>query len=286
MSKLLFSLTLTLALSACLIPWGASGQTPDRDKLTVPLTDPSRPAHLKVGLINGSITVNAYSGKDVIVEAAVRSADDQDQEESSDEESAKRRGLRRITNTSTGLSVEEDNNDVEVGVSMIGGSRTVDLTIQVPVSASMRLSTINDGDIHVTGVKGDIEVSNTNGGITLSQISGSAVCDALNGEIRVSFTGVDPKKSMSFSSLNGDIDLTFPPDIKATLKMQTEQGEIYSDFDMKMETSHSKMEENKREREGKYRVTLERMMTGSINGGGQEVLVKNFNGSIYIRKGK
>jgi len=28
------------------------------------------------------------------------------------------------------------------------------------------------------------------------------------------------------------------------------------------------------------------MMTGTINGGGAEVQFKNFNGDIYIRKGK
>lgn len=279
-----FILSLTIALAALLLPAGAWAQSPNHDKLSVPLTDPSRPAHLKVGLINGSITVNAYSGKEVVVEAAVRNSGDDD--EDSDEESAKRKGLHRVANTSSGLSVEEDNNDVDVGVSMLGGSRTVDLTIQVPASTSMKLSTINDGEIHVNGVKGDIEVSNTNGPVTLSDISGSAVADALNGEIRVSFTGVDPKKSMSFSSLNGDIDITFPPDVRASIQMQTEQGEIYTDFDMKMQNASSKREENRTGKDGKYKLSLERMMTGTINGGGQDILIKNFNGSIYIRKGK
>ena len=105
-------------------------------------------------------------------------------------------------------------------------------------------------------------------------------------DITVTFTGVNPQKSMSFSSLNGTIDVTFPSDVRATVRMKTEQGEIYSDFDIKMSNSTANMEQNERGKRGKYRVTLEKMMTGTINGGGAEVQFKNFNGDIYIRKGK
>lgn len=37
---------------------------------------------------------------------------------------------------------------------------------------------------------------------------------------------------------------------------------------------------------GKYRISLERAVIGSINGGGPEFNLQNFNGNIYIRKGK
>ena len=47
-----------------------TGPTPDGDKLTVTLSDPSRPAYVKADLMNGSITVKAYQGKDVIVTAS------------------------------------------------------------------------------------------------------------------------------------------------------------------------------------------------------------------------
>ncbi|HUN65165.1 MAG TPA: DUF4097 family beta strand repeat-containing protein [Bacteroidota bacterium] len=257
------------------------------DKLTVPLSDPSRPAHLRVGLINGSISVEAYSGKDVEVEAVRREGDDSDEDNDADQDAAaKRSGLRKITNTSTGLSVDENNNEVEVSTGLAGASGTIDLKIRVPVSTSVKLSTINDGDIRVTGVKGECEVSNTNGSVTLSKISGSAVVDALNGEINVGFLSVDPGKPMSFSSMNGDIDVTFPPDIHATVKMKSEQGDIYSDFDIKMTSPSSRVVENQTGNPGKFKVAMEKMMSGSINGGGSEIVLKNFNGSIYIRKGK
>ena len=269
---------LLLVLAACSL---ALAQNPTSDKVTVPLSDPSRPAFLKAGLINGSITVTGYSGKDVIVEARVRNDGD---DESSAEKSEKIKGLKRITNTSTGLSIEEENNEVHVSLGRFTG--TIDLEIQVPTNTSMKLSTINDGRIDVSKVNGDLEASNTNGPITLKDISGSSVVDALNGDITVTFTSIDTKKSMSFSSLNGNIDVTFPPDLKAKLRLKDDQGEIYSDFDMKMENANTKVEENQKSSRGKYQVRVDKAMIATINGGGQEIQLKNFNGDIYIRSRK
>ncbi|HEY6192099.1 MAG TPA: hypothetical protein VI215_07215 [Bacteroidota bacterium] len=278
-----FTLRSIAVIAAFLLHSALVAQTKSADRLSVPLSDPSRPAFLKVGLISGGIKVTGYSGKEIIVEGKNR---DEDDEQSDSEKREKVRGLHRIPNTSSGISVEEDDNVVTVGMGMMGGSRTTDLTIQVPANTSMKLSSINDGDINVSHVKGDLEISNTNGSISVTDVSGSAVLDALNGDITVSFAAVNPEKSMSFSSLNGTIDVTFPPSLKATVRMKTDQGEIYSDFDIRMDNSPAKVEDNGRGGRGKYRVTLEKMMTGAVNGGGSEIQFKNFNGDIYIRKGK
>ena len=39
------------------------------DKLTVPFSDPSKPGFIEAGLLNGSITVVGYPGKEVQIEA-------------------------------------------------------------------------------------------------------------------------------------------------------------------------------------------------------------------------
>jgi len=265
---------------------GLTAQTVDGDKITVPLSDPSQPAHLKVSLMNGSITVKGYSGKDVIVQSRPLDMTEEEEEEYDGEKMAKRKGMRRITNTGNGLSVEEDHNEVSVGAGWRNMGRPMSITVQVPVRSSMKLSTMNDGEITVTGVTGDLELSNMNGGITLSDISGSVVADALNEDIKVVFTSLDPKKNMSFSSMNGDIDVTLPASVKATLNLKNDMGDIFSDFEMKMENTTSRVEDRDRGERGRYRVRLEKTMTGTINGGGPEISFKNFNGDIYIRKGK
>jgi len=280
-----------LLLSLMAITHAQETSTPDR--LTIPLTDPSRPVFLKVGILNGSIIVKGTSGKDVIVEASLRSeTDDEDRRDRDDDEekgdrvSKGKRGLHRIPNTSTGLSVEEDNNTVSVSTGLVGTSRNVDVTVQVPAHASMKLNTVNDGKIKVDHVIGDVEASNVNGPVTIDHVSGSAVVDAINGEIIVVFDKVDAAKSMSFSSLNGNIDVALPADAKANLMMKNDQGEIYSDFDITMEKPSSKTEASPRSKRGTYRVVLEKSMRGKINGGGAEMMFKNFNGDIYIRIAK
>jgi len=263
----------------------AFAQGTPTDKVNVPLTDPSRPVMLKIGLMSGSITVKGGAVKEVTVEARLRASEDQED----DEKPASRRGLKLIPNNSTGLTVEEDDNVVSVSTGMRGGSRTVDLTLRVPTNCSMHLSTVNDGNIEVENVNGDLEVNCTNGSVKLTGISGSAVAHALSEDLTASFVKVNPQKPMSFSSLSGNIDVTLPPDVKAIVSMKSEQGEIYSDFDMKTLTEDiapsSKVEDNKGKK-GKFRISIEKTVRASINGGGQDIQFTNFSGDIYIRKGK
>ena len=87
---------------------------------------------------------------------------------------------------------------------------------------------------------------------------------------------------MSFTTFNGDVDLTFPATLKATLKMKTEQGEILSGFDMNMiKTGPIQKKDTK---SGTYKVVIDEWVKGDINGGGAEFTMKNYNGDIIIRK--
>lgn len=253
-------------------------QESNADKATVPFSDASRPGTVKVGLISGSITVKGYAGKEVIVEAQGRA-----ESHSRDRSRAEAEGLKRIPNTASGLKIEEENNMITVGTSSV--NKPVDVTLQVPFHTSLKLKTINNGNIQVEQVEGEIEVNNINGSVTLTNVSGSVVAHALNGNVVVSLTKVDPAKSMSFSSLNGNIDVTFPADAKANVAMKSDQGEIYSDFDIRMDQSaHKPVVEDARGKGGAYRFRMDRTMYGTINGGGPEMQFKTFNGSIYIRK--
>ena len=255
-----------------------SAEAPDTNHITVPLADPSRPAQVRAHLLNGSITVKAYDGKEVIVDAKAR----HDENEDGDDRGAAG-GLHRIPVNSTGLSIEAEGNSVRVGTDSV--RRTVDLTITVPVHTSLSLHTVNNGNITVNGVDGELDVNDVNGNVTLEHVSGSAVTHALNGNVIVTFTRVDPQKPMAFSSLNGNIDVTFPADLKATVSMRTDNGEVYSDFDIQLQTTNPTSNvEDSRGRGGRYVVRVEKTVKGTINGGGQDIQFKNFNGNIYIRK--
>lgn len=243
------------------------------DRVAVTLSDPTHPALVKASLVSGSITVKAYEGKEVIVEAHVRNR----------EAVRSDSGPKRIAISSTGLTVEEENNQVNINTESF--ARAVDLNISVPLHTSLHLSAVNDGDIVVTGVDGDLDVNEVNGSVTLNNIAGSVVAHALNGRVLVTFTRVN-QKAMAFSSLNGDIDVTFPADLKALVSMRSDRGDVFSDFDVRLGTpalSQPIVEDN-RSNGGKYRVKIDKTVRGTINGGGPEIQFTNFNGQIYIRK--
>jgi DUF4097 and DUF4098 domain-containing protein YvlB len=231
---------------------------------------------VKAGLVNGGITVKAHDGKEVVVEAHARNRDrDSDSDHSAS-------NMKRIIVSSTGLSVEEENNEVRINTDSY--MRAVDLTISVPVHTSLKLNAVNSGDIVVTGVDGELDVNDVNGSVTLNNVSGSAVAHALNGRVLVTFTRIN-QKPMAFSSLNGDIDVTFPADLKANLSLKSDRGEIFSDFDVQVQASAPQQTvEDGRQHGGKYRVKIDKTVHGTINGGGPELQFTNFNGGIYIRK--
>ncbi|HMD32171.1 MAG TPA: DUF4097 family beta strand repeat-containing protein [Candidatus Acidoferrales bacterium] len=246
------------------------------DRIAVKLDDPSRPALVKASLINGGITVKGYEGTEVIVEARTRSQ----QEE---ERSPAPGGMKRLSILRTGLSVEEDNNEVRIGTD--SHMRAIDLTISVPLHTSLTLRAINDGDIVVTDVDGELDVNNTNGTVTLKNVSGGCVAHALNGRVLVTFVKVNSQKPMAFSSLNGDIDVTFPADLKASLTIRSDRGDVFSDFDVQLQAAAPQQTvEDGKGKGGKYRVKIDKTVHGTINGGGQEIQLTNFQGAIYIRK--
>lgn len=250
-----------------------------QETVTIPLTNPSKPGFLKMGIINGSITVKGISGKEVIIKGTKRVEVDKHNNRKS-KVNSNTSGLKRISNSSLEFSAEEFDNVVRVTGSHQG---TTDFEIQVPTNFSLKISTINRGEIYVENVNGTMDISNINGKITLKDISGSVSADALNRDIKVSFVKVTPNVAMAFSSLNGDIDVTFPKTLKADIKVKSDRGEIYTDFDLKEKPSKAKITEGNKAKGKSYKVKIEKWIIGSVNGGGAEILFKNFNGDVIIR---
>ena len=244
-------------------------------QMVIPLSDPAKPGLLDLDLMNGSVKVTGYSGKEVIIKVST----DQKKYEEEDRDYD---GLKRIPNNSIGISAREENNAVKVNSQNF--NKSIFLDIQVPKNFDLKLRDINDGNITVENVNGEMDVNHVNGDISLINISGSAVVNTTNGDIKVSFVTIKNNTPMAFSTFNGDVDITFPADLKARVKMKSDQGEIYTDFDMNISKSPPKIE-NKQE-SGEYKISMENWVIGTINGGGPEMSFKNFNGDILIRKKK
>lgn len=290
--------SLTVWSVAALVLAGGESARAAADRLVVPLSDPAKPATISASLVMGSIHVVAGKAGEVVIHASAAEdgdrAHDHDEECEScgviagrapDKDKSRERtksGMKRIPNSSFELSAEEDRNRVEIGAE--SWARAVDLKIEVPAGSSLKLSTVNDGEIEVSGVGGELELHNTNGGITVRDARGPVSANTVNGDIEVEYTGALGSEPLAFSTLNGDVDLTLPAASKFDVRLRSDNGEIYSDFDVALSPKAAKVVEDRGK--GKYRVSIAKELAGQVAGGGVEIFLKTFNGDIVLRKGK
>jgi hypothetical protein len=251
----------------------AIAQAQDANEFTVPLSDPGKRGKLKAHLNYGSITVKGTARKDVLVKYT--SATDDDNRKPSSKE-----GLKRIGGGGMDLEASENNNFVKVQSN--SWNTKMSLEIEVPSGFDLQVHTYNDGDLIITNIQGDLELTNYNGEITALNISGAVVATTYNGDIKVTFDAVKEGSPMSYSTYNGDIDLSFPASLKASLKMKTEQGEIYTGFDIKMTTTGPVQQKTKTG--NGTRIIVDDWKRGDVNGGGPEFTMKNYNGDIFVRR--
>jgi hypothetical protein len=267
----------------------------------VPLSDPNKRGKLKAHLNYGSITVKGSPRKDVLVKyKAIAESEDDDEDNDNDNKNdggrlklltgldtrtnnnsdGNKAGLKKISGGALDLEVTENDNVVKVSSNSF--SQKMKLEIEVPLDFDLNVSTFNDGVMIISNINGELELTNHNDDITAENISGSVLATSFNGAIKISFNKVKEDTPMSFSTFNGDIDVTFPANLKATFKLKTEQGEILSGFDMNI--AKGAPIQKKETSGGTYKVVIDGSIRGDVNGGGPEFSMKNHNGDIIIRK--
>jgi hypothetical protein len=247
-------------------------------RITLPFSEPSRPKSLSVNIPMGSVTVTGYDGSDAVIEYAGRGNGPRHKARQDDLPP----GMHRLDEPTNAVEATQENNVVRVK----GGSwDRLDIQIKVPKQTMLDLKTMN-GSIAVEGISGEMAIDAMNGHINVQDASGPVVAHSMNGRITASLAQISAAKASSFSSMNGNIEVTLPADLKARLKMKTDHGEIYTDFDVKVDSSTGSPSPAG-DGSGKNRVVLphtDRTLYGTINGGGPEMQFITYNGRIVIRK--
>jgi hypothetical protein len=263
-----------MAFFGLLIAAQSFAQSGSTETLTVPLSSPGKEYTLKVHLVTGSIKVTGYDGKDVIINVTPRDGDE--------EESPKTvNGMKRIT-THGSFEVTAKEADNTVTVNTGNPNKSIDLELKIPQGVKLKAGTVNDGEVTVDNLRGELEINNVNDKITLTNISGSVVANTVNGDVEVIFKTIDPKAPMAFSTLNGDVNVTLPADTKANLKLKSDNGDVFSDFDIDIDKAPAKID--KTNEPGLYKIKKDDWVFGKINGGGPEIMMKNMQGDIYVKK--
>ncbi len=217
----------------------------------------------------GSIKIIGYDGSDIVVNATPRF---RETEKSGGGE------MRQIEQNPLNIYAETDGNVVSLYSRTIG--KTVDFDIKIPRNFSLKLKSLDNGNIQVININGEIDAENTNGDISLENISGSSVLSTIYGKISATFREVKPDSPMMFTSFEGNISLELPATVNAILKMKSATGVIHTDFDL----VPVKRQNVVRNSENSRIYTLEDWVKEKINAGGSEFIIKSYNGDITIRK--
>ena len=244
------------------------------EQIVVPLTRPDKPGRLIIERHQGSISVRGYEGDVVLVKAFLRRSTgtavaDRDAE-----------GLKPVSAAAIQLDAQEVDNVVTVDAH--SRNKSIDLDISVPARFALKLGVLDDGDVIVDGLTGDVEVNNPYGRVRLDRLTGSANVNTVDGDITVNFLGVDTGVPLAFTSVHGKIDVAFPPDVDLTVRVKSDEGMVWSDFDIAVEKRRSRTDSAGKT--GGTRISLEEWTTVRIGRGGTDVLLKSFDGNIYIRK--
>jgi hypothetical protein len=154
-----------------------------------------------------------------------------------------------------------------------------DFELTVPPHTDLTLRTVNRGDIAVEGVEGVFTVRNVNGEIRLERVSGSGSARTVNGGVTVDLTR-GPADAWRLVTVNGDVELRLPPAAGVDARVETMNGEAWSDFPY---TQLPPAAATRHERDGRwvYRREGSRLRLGP---GGPQVALETLNGDIRIRK--
>lgn len=258
-------------LLSLILMWGTAWHVTHAQshQTTVRLADPKAVTELAVDVAWGNLTVEAYAGEAVLVEAFYTPQGG---------ETMPAEPLRDF------VRIEETNQRLSLRGRTPQGFESIDVVVQVPEHMTLHLRIRRGGEIQVTGMNALVEVDHRNGSVVLEALGGPALVKAVNGSITASFSSALPEKPMSFVTLNGGIDLTFPEHLQADVWLRTTRnGHIVSDFDLigvDYPYAGEPAEGGSKPRYSAYPIAIQ----APINGGGPLLVASTENGPIRLRQ--
>lgn len=232
---------------------------------------------VEVDSVFGSITVTAHAGSTVEMVA--------NQNFTADDDAALQNALRdvKLNITQTGNAVRiyvdgpfrdcHDHGDVHY-------RPEYDFELRVPAETALKLRTVTDGSISVTGVEGALDVRNVNGRIDMKDVAGSGSAVTVNGPVHASFRK-PPSGALKFKTVNGEVEASFPAGLNANAHAKTMNGDLYTDYGVTMLAnkpvvleSHGSRRSWRADRGGNIR----------IGAGGPDLTLETLNGDVRILK--
>jgi len=125
--------------------------------------------------------------------------------------------------------------------------------------------TLDSDDLHITEAKGLVRVVSHSKDIDLSQIYGDSIVEDRNGRIAVAPAG---NFNVNAKNSKGDVEISLPPDVSATVSGRTHNGDIVTDFGLTVSGEEDKT------------------VSGRIGSGTARIVLSTDNGDLHIKRGQ
>jgi hypothetical protein len=153
-----------------------------------------------------------------------------------------------------GGRMETRNNDVSVA-----------FTVKVPAGVAFVGRTVNGG-IQAAQLTGDAEAHTVNGKVSLAS-AGQVRAETVNGSVELTLGSANWDGASSAESVNGSVTVTLPGDVSTTVRAQTVNGRVESEFDLGASARKTRSS-----------------VSGTIGAGGRELSLRTVNGSVRLRR--
>jgi len=216
--------------------------------------------------INGGIKATGASGSQVMVTAVKKGKDD----DPADVRIEVVEHSGGVTICAVYPDVEGKKNECAPGdggrLSSKDNDVSVNFSVQVPQGVRLIAKTVN-GDVEAGDLKADAMVVTVNGDIKVST-TGIAKAKTVNGSIQASMGRSDWDGKLGFNTVNGNITVRLPAGVNADVSASTVNGSMDTDFPLTVQ--------------GRFSM---KNMRGTIGSGGRDLEIETVNGSIHLERG-
>ncbi|WP_208506128.1 DUF4097 family beta strand repeat-containing protein [Roseivirga sp. E12] len=243
--------------------------------------------------INGGVTVEAYNGSTIELELKkqIKGRSQGDVKQGMEELKMlvdEGDDYVKVLMQSPNQEIIERDDPLACGWNWNGKRRRVnydfqfDYIIKVPKGISVKISTVNQGDLDIRNVEGNIYANNVNGDVTLEDIQGDTKASTVNGVLEVSYVKM-PTEFGSFDTVNGDILIETPENANGVFNFQTQWGKVYSDLDFNAKLA-PKVSKTSGKNGTMYKISNSNGY--QLGKGGPTMEFETLNGDIRISKKK
>lgn len=250
-------------------------------------------SEIYVNNLQGSVTVETYSGNKVIIEAikTITSKNKKDLEKGRSQINL------NVYEYDKGLFIYLDHPCADFDVDEMelcyncddhrnfwnkDYKFNMDIVVKIPKGVDfVDASTVNNGEILIQDLNCDLDVSNVNGSLEVKNHKGNIDATTVNGDVVVNFSS-NPTSYANFSTINGTIEVECLKKLSAEVSYKTMHGDFYTNYDdIKFLANKLVKSESKHHKSTKYKMGSSKSL--KIGDGEAEFSFKTLNGNMYLK---